>query len=76
MEYKDGRELWLDESMSHALTFLAKLIDSEEKRPLTETEENLKQLAETYCYLHNKAQEKGMLDSEGEEFLFKKEIIH
>ena len=57
MEYKDGRELWLDESMSHALTFLAKLIDSEEKRPLTETEENLKQLAATYCYLHNKAQE-------------------
>jgi len=55
---------------------LARLIDSEEKRPLTTTEESLKQLAATYCYLHNKAQEKGMLDSEGEEFLFRKEIIH
>jgi hypothetical protein len=73
---KDGRLLWLDEGQVHAGKFLAQVLHKEKTRDLTISEEKLKQLAASYCYLYEKAKDSGILEEEESYFLFENEKIH
>ena len=72
----NGTKLWLDEGAAHATKFLKRLMDVEEKRELSEAEENLKQIAASYCYLYGKMLEIGELDSDENYDIFPDEILH
>tara|TARA_B100000029_G_scaffold448742_1_gene471447 strand:+ start:199 stop:441 length:243 start_codon:yes stop_codon:yes gene_type:complete len=71
---KDGRELWLDENVVSASTFLAAIHMKERKRGLTDKEEDMKNLALAYLFLYNVVEEQNLL--EGVESFFTKETIH
>lgn len=73
----NGTKLWLDEGAAHASNFLKRLITVEKKRTLSESEENLKQIAASYCYLYSKMLEIGELESDDDNYnIFPDEIIH
>ena len=73
----NGTKLWLDEGATHASNFLKRLITVEKKRTLSEAEENLKQIAASYCYLYSKMLEIGELESDDDSYnIFPDEIIH
>ena len=71
---KDGRDLWLEEAVSHSTTYLNKIMDIEEKRPLTLSEQSLKDIAAAYLFLYNAIDENKLL--EGTENLFNEQTIH
>jgi hypothetical protein len=48
----------------------------EEKRTLSKAEEDLKQIAASYCYLYSKMLEIGELESEDNYNIFPDEILH
>ena len=71
---KDGRDLWLDENVVSASTFLAAIHMKERKRELNEWEIDMKNLALAYLFLYNVVEEQNLL--EGVESFFTKETIH
>ena len=72
----NGTKLWLDEGAAHATKFLQRLMIVEEKRTLSKAEEDLKQIAASYCYLYSKMLEIGELESEDNYNIFPDEILH
>jgi hypothetical protein len=54
---------------------MKQLMHTEKTRPLSPSEENLKNLSAAYVYLYNKALVLGILE-EDEENLFDDEILH
>ena len=70
-----GQKLWLDETVLHGTKFMKQLMHTEKTRPLSPSEENLKNLSAAYVYLYNKALVLGILE-EDEENLFEDEILH
>ena len=70
----DGRKLWLDEAVTHSTTFLNRVMDTEEKRELSPSEKNLKDITAAYLYLYNVVEEQKLL--EGTENLFNNQTIH
>ena len=76
MQTKSGQKLWLDEGVVHATKFLSTFIKKEEFRELSQAEERFKQLAASYLYLYQKAQEHGLLDEDTLDNFFTDEIIH
>jgi|TARA_X000000950_G_scaffold279562_1_gene372545 hypothetical protein len=72
----DGRKVWLDESQLHALSFLSRMVEIEDKRTLSEAEAKFKAIAASYLYLYNKAQEAGLLEDEDAILEFLNETIH
>tara|TARA_Y100000590_G_scaffold96178_1_gene109253 strand:+ start:589 stop:831 length:243 start_codon:yes stop_codon:yes gene_type:complete len=71
---KDGRELWLDENVVSASTFLAAMHMAERKRELTDKEQDMKSLALAFLFLYNVVEEQNLL--EGVDSFFTKETIH
>jgi len=72
----DGRKVWLDESQIHAHNFLEKMLQVGDNRKLSIAERNLKNMAASFLYLYEKAQEAGLLDNEDELLEFFNETIH
>lgn len=72
----NGTKLWLDEGAAHATGFLQKLMDVEKERELTLSEEKLKQISASYCYLYAKMLEIGELESDDNYNIFPDEILH
>jgi len=72
----NGTKLWLDEGAAHATRFLQRLMTVEEKRTLSKAEEDLKQIAASYCYLYGKMLEIGELESDEHHDIFPDEILH
>ena len=71
---KDGRDLWLDENVVSASTFLAAIHMKERKRELNEREIDMKNLALAYLFLYNVVEEQKLLECV--ESFFTKETIH
>ena len=71
---KDGRDLWLDENVVSASTFLAAIHMKERKRELNEREIDMKNLALAYVFLYTVVEEQHLLA--GVESFFTKETIH
>tara|TARA_B100000959_G_scaffold287227_1_gene370282 strand:+ start:272 stop:517 length:246 start_codon:yes stop_codon:yes gene_type:complete len=71
---KDGRDLWLDENVVSASTFLAAIHMKERKRELNEREQDMKSLALAYLFLYNVVEEQNLLQDV--ESFFTKETIH
>lgn len=72
----DGRKVWLDESQIHAHNFLAKMLEVADKRNLSLSEKNLKQMSASFLYLYEKAKEAGLLNEDDDTLLFFNETIH
>ena len=74
---QDGRKLWLEENITHANKFLNQLMDASEKRRLSPSEEKLKHISASYCYLYNILLDSGLLeDSDDYDDIFPPETIH
>ncbi|HAW05047.1 MAG TPA: hypothetical protein DCW83_10190 [Saprospirales bacterium] len=71
---KDGRDLWLDETVVNASGFLAAMQLTERKRNLSEKETDMRNLALAFMYLYNVVEEQELLN-EVESF-FGNETIH
>jgi|TARA_B110000263_G_C15210134_1_gene464806 hypothetical protein len=71
---KDGRDLWLDETVVNASGFLAAMQMTEHKRMLTEKETDMRNLALAFMYLYNVVEEQELLN-EVESF-FGNETLH
>jgi hypothetical protein len=74
---QDGRKLWLEENITYANKFLNQLMDASEKRKLSPSEEKLKHVSASYCYLYNILLDSGLLeDSDDYNDIFPPETIH
>ena len=74
---QDGRKLWLEENITYANKFLNQLMDASEKRKLSPSEEKLKHISASYCYLYNILLDSGLLeDSDDYNDIFPPETIH
>jgi len=71
---RDGRQLWLDESIVNASAFLAAMAYEEKKRNLSDRESDMKQLALAFMYLYNVVQEQDLLGNV--DSFFPTETIH
>jgi hypothetical protein len=71
---KDGRDLWLDETVVNASGFLAAMALTEHKRALNEKERDMRNLALAFMYLYNVVEEQELLN-EVESF-FGNETLH
>ena len=71
---KDGRDLWLDETVVNASGFLAAMQLTERKRNLSEKETDMRNLALAFMYLYNVVEEQDLLD--GVESFFNNQTIH
>ena len=71
---KDGRDLWLDETVVNASGFLTAMQMTEHKRMLTEKETDMRNLALAFMYLYNVVEEQELLN-EVERF-FGNETLH
>ena len=71
---RDGRQLWLEESIVNASAFLTAMAMAEQKRNLSDREADMKQLALAFMFLYNVVEERELLD-EVESF-FNNQTIH
>ena len=71
-----GKKLWLDEGVVHASKFLKLLMSTEERRSLSNSEQNLKMMSASFIYLHHIVEEEGLIDEEDPNYLFEDEILH
>ena len=74
MTSKDGRDLWLDETVVNASGFLAAMAMTEHKRGLNDKEREMRNLALAFMYLYNVVEEQELLN-EVESF-FGNETLH
>lgn len=68
------QKAWLDEGLTYATNFLTKTIETEIKRDLSPSEQKLRHIVASYCYLYHKAQEHGFLDEDKDNFF--NETLH
>jgi hypothetical protein len=71
---RDGRQLWLDESIVNASAFLTAMAMAEQKRNLSDRESDMKQLALAFMFLYNVVEEQDLL--ENVDNFFHNETIH
>jgi hypothetical protein len=71
---RDGRQLWLEESIVSASAFLTAMAMAEQKRSLSDRESDMKQLALAFMYLYNVVEEQDLLGSVDN--FFNNETIH
>ena len=71
---RDGRQLWLEESIVNASAFLTAMAMAERKRNLSDRESDMKQLALAFMYLYNVVEEQDLLDNVNN--FFNNETIH
>ncbi len=71
---KDGRQLWLEESIVNASAFLTAMAMAEQKRNLSDRESDMKQLALAFMFLYNVVEEQELLDNVDN--FFHNETIH
>jgi hypothetical protein len=71
---RDGRQLWLEESIVNASAFLTAMAMAEQKRNLSDRESDMKQLALAFMFLYNVVEEQDLL--ENVDNFFHNETIH
>ncbi len=71
---RDGRQLWLEESIVNASAFLTAMAMAEQKRNLSDREADMKQLALAFMFLYNVVEEQDLLDKVDN--FFNNETIH
>ena len=71
---RDGRQLWLEESIVNASAFLTAMAMAEQKRNLSDREADMKQLALAFMFLYNVVEEQDLLDKVDNFFNY--ETIH
>lgn len=71
---KDGRQLWLEESIVNASAFLTAMAMAEQKRNLSDREADMKQLALAFMFLYNVVEEQELLNNVDN--FFHNETIH
>lgn len=71
---RDGRQLWLEESIVSASAFLTAMAMAEQKRNLSDREADMKQMALAFMYLYNVVEEQDLLGSVDN--FFNNETIH
>jgi hypothetical protein len=71
---RDGRQLWLEESIVSASAFLTAMAMAEQKRNLSDREADMKQMALAFMYLYNVVEEQDLLHDVNN--FFNNETIH
>jgi hypothetical protein len=71
---RDGRQLWMEESIVNASAFLTAMAMAEQKRNLSDRESDMKQLALAFMFLYNVVEEQDLL--ENVDNFFHNETIH
>ena len=51
-------------------------MSTEERRSLSNSEQNLKMMSASFIYLHHIVEEEGLIDEEDPNYLFEDEILH